>query len=164
MYCSRVRKVGSIIEKLKEMLEEYLKKTKPKYYPPVENLLDLVIDVYSIGFCHFYHCVHDSAGLGSVWCIAEQPVFTAYCKRADRIFAEIIRKTAAAVFQIGGQIGAAILNVGDSFIHSASTDRALLIKPRQKAFYYRLSFFKTNLFDSIEGRIPLIVKVVVSKK
>ena len=55
MYCSRVRKVGSIIEKLKEMLEEYLKKTKPKYYPPVENLLDLVIDVYSIGFCHFYH-------------------------------------------------------------------------------------------------------------
>ena len=36
-----VRKVGSIIEKLKEMLEEYLKKTKPKYYPPVENLLDL---------------------------------------------------------------------------------------------------------------------------
>ena len=25
-----------------------------------------MIDVYSIGFCHFYHCVHDSAGLGSV--------------------------------------------------------------------------------------------------
>ena len=57
------------------------------------------------------------------------------------------------VFQIGGQIGAAILNIGDSFIHSASTDRALLIKPRQKAFYYRLFFFKTSLFDSIEGRI-----------
>ena len=76
-----------------------------------------------------------------------------YCKWADRIFTEIIRKTAAAVFQIGGQIGAAILNIGDSFIHSASTDRALLIKPRQKAFYYRLFFFKTSLFDSIEGRI-----------
>ena len=41
-----VRKVGSIIEKLKEMLEEYLKKTKPKYYPPVENLLDLVYEHY----------------------------------------------------------------------------------------------------------------------
>ena len=39
-----VRKVGSIIEKLKEMLEEYLEKTKPKYYPPVENLLDLVYE------------------------------------------------------------------------------------------------------------------------
>ena len=47
MYCSRVRKVGSIIEKLKEMLEEYLKKTKPKYYPPVENLLDLVYEHYT---------------------------------------------------------------------------------------------------------------------
>ena len=30
-----VRKVGSIIEKLKEMMEEYLKKTEPEYYPPV---------------------------------------------------------------------------------------------------------------------------------
>ena len=39
--------VGSIIEKLKEMLEEYLKKTKPKYYPPVENLLDLVYEHYT---------------------------------------------------------------------------------------------------------------------
>ena len=42
-----VRKVGSIIEKLKEMLEEYLKKTKPKYYPPVENLLDLGYEHYT---------------------------------------------------------------------------------------------------------------------
>ena len=42
-----VRKVGSIIEKLKEMLEEYLEKTKPKYYPPVENLLDLVYEHYT---------------------------------------------------------------------------------------------------------------------
>lgn len=42
-----VRKVGSIIEKLKEMLEEYLKKTKPKYYPPEENLLDLVYEHYT---------------------------------------------------------------------------------------------------------------------
>ena len=42
-----VRKVGSIIEKLKEMLEEYLKKTQPKYYSPVENLLDLVYEHYT---------------------------------------------------------------------------------------------------------------------
>ena len=38
---------GIRIEKLKEMLEEYLKKTKPKYYPPVENLLDLVYEHYT---------------------------------------------------------------------------------------------------------------------
>ena len=37
-------KDGSIIEKLKEMLEEYLKKTEPEYYPPVENLLDLIYE------------------------------------------------------------------------------------------------------------------------
>ena len=42
-----VRKVGSIIEKLKEMLEEYMKKTEPEYYPPVENLLDLVYEHYT---------------------------------------------------------------------------------------------------------------------
>lgn len=42
-----VRKVGSIIEKLKEMLEEYLKKTEPGYYPPVENLLDLIYEHYT---------------------------------------------------------------------------------------------------------------------
>ena len=32
-----VGKDGSIIEKLKELLEDYIKKTKPEYYPPVEK-------------------------------------------------------------------------------------------------------------------------------
>ena len=40
-------KGGSIIERLKEMLEEYLKKTKPEYYPPVEKLLDLIYEHYT---------------------------------------------------------------------------------------------------------------------
>ena len=42
-----VGKDGSIIEKLKKMLEEYLKKTEPEYYPPVENLLDLIYEHYT---------------------------------------------------------------------------------------------------------------------
>ena len=42
-----VGKDGSIIEKLKEILEEYLKKTEPEYYPPVENLLDLIYEHYT---------------------------------------------------------------------------------------------------------------------
>ena len=29
------------------MLEDYLKKTEPKYYPPVENLLDLIYEHYT---------------------------------------------------------------------------------------------------------------------
>ena len=29
---------------MKEMLKEYLKKTEPEYYPPVENLLDLIYE------------------------------------------------------------------------------------------------------------------------
>ena len=29
------------------MLEEYLSKTKPQYYPPVENLLDLIYEHYT---------------------------------------------------------------------------------------------------------------------
>lgn len=42
-----VGKGGSIIEKLKEMLEEYLKNTESEYYPPVENLLDLIYEHYT---------------------------------------------------------------------------------------------------------------------
>ena len=42
-----VGKDGSIIEKLKELLEDYIKKTKPEYYPPVENLLDLIYEHYT---------------------------------------------------------------------------------------------------------------------
>ena len=38
---------GSIIEKLKEMLEEYIKKTEPEYYPPVEKLLNLIYEHYT---------------------------------------------------------------------------------------------------------------------
>ena len=29
------------------MLEEYLRKTEPEYYPPVENLLDLIYEHYT---------------------------------------------------------------------------------------------------------------------
>ena len=29
------------------MLEHYLKKTEPEYYPPVENLLDLIYEHYT---------------------------------------------------------------------------------------------------------------------
>ena len=29
------------------MLEDYLKKTEPEYYPPVENLLDLIYEHYT---------------------------------------------------------------------------------------------------------------------
>ena len=32
---------------MKEMLKEYLKKTEPEYYPPVENLLDLIYEHYT---------------------------------------------------------------------------------------------------------------------
>lgn len=42
-----VGKDGSIIEKLKEMLEVYIKKMEPEYYPPVENLLDLIYEHYT---------------------------------------------------------------------------------------------------------------------
>lgn len=42
-----VGKDGSIIEKLKEMLEEYMEKTEPEFYPPVENLLDLIYEHYT---------------------------------------------------------------------------------------------------------------------
>ena len=42
-----VGKDGSIIEKLKEMLEVYIKKMEPEYYPPVENMLDLIYEHYT---------------------------------------------------------------------------------------------------------------------
>ena len=42
-----VGKDGSIIEKLKEMLEEYMKKTEPEFYPPAKNLLDLIYEHYT---------------------------------------------------------------------------------------------------------------------
>ena len=35
------------VEKLREMLENYLSKTEPKYYPPVENLIDLIYENYT---------------------------------------------------------------------------------------------------------------------
>ena len=42
-----VRKVGSIIKELIQEMEQYLKDTQPHYYPPVENLLDLVYEHYT---------------------------------------------------------------------------------------------------------------------
>lgn len=41
-----VGKDGSIIEKLKEMLEEYLKKTEPDYYPPGNGVLCIGEDCF----------------------------------------------------------------------------------------------------------------------
>ena len=38
---------GSIIKELIQEMEQYLKDTQPHYYPPVENLLDLVYEHYT---------------------------------------------------------------------------------------------------------------------
>ena len=38
---------GSIIEKVKALLEDNIRKTEPEYYPPVENLLDLIYEHYT---------------------------------------------------------------------------------------------------------------------
>ena len=38
-------------------------------------LVAVVIDVYSICFCHLNHRVYDGTGLGTVWGITEQPIF-----------------------------------------------------------------------------------------
>ena len=32
---------------MKELLEDCIKKTEPEYYPPVENLLDLIYEHYT---------------------------------------------------------------------------------------------------------------------
>ncbi len=48
-----VRGEGSIItenealKNLKQILENYINTTPPKYYPPVENLLDLIYETYT---------------------------------------------------------------------------------------------------------------------
>lgn len=42
-----VGKDGSVIENLKEILKKYLKGVSPKYYPPVENMLDLIYEHYT---------------------------------------------------------------------------------------------------------------------
>ena len=42
-----VGREGSIIEKLREILENYINTTSPKYYPPVENLIDLIYENYT---------------------------------------------------------------------------------------------------------------------
>ena len=98
-----------------------------------------MIDVYSICFCYFYHRIYKSTGLCSVRSITDQPVLSPDSTRTDRIFTKIIRKTASPIFQIGSKIGTAVLDVSDCLIHTASADRSLLVKPRQKAFYYPMS-------------------------
>ena len=48
-----VGREGSIItknetlENIKQILENYINTTPPKYYPPVENLLDLIYETYT---------------------------------------------------------------------------------------------------------------------
>lgn len=41
-----VGRKGSIVKKLSEKLENYLSKIESKYYPLVENLLDLIYETY----------------------------------------------------------------------------------------------------------------------
>ena len=42
-----VGKAGSIIEKIRKMREEYIEENGAEYYPPVENLLDLIYEHYT---------------------------------------------------------------------------------------------------------------------
>ena len=71
-----------------------------------------MIDIHSIRFCHFYDCVSDGTGLGTIWTITKKPVFTPHCEWTDRVFAEIIRDAAASIFQISFHVWNAVTNVG----------------------------------------------------
>ena len=122
-----------------------------------------MIDVYSICLCHFYHGIYNGTGLCTVRSITEQPVFTAYREWADRILAEIIRKAASAIFQIGHKIGPAVLDIGDCLIHPGSPDRFLQVKPRQKALNDRGTSFSRRAFLR-ESKVVLLALIVSSRR
>ena len=53
-----------------------------KIFKEHKQIGKIVIDIYSIGLCHFYHRVYNSTGLSSIWCVTEKPVFTVMFYRA----------------------------------------------------------------------------------
>ena len=87
----------------------------------------VMVDVYSICFFHFYHRVYDSTCLRSIWCVAEQSVFPPYSKWANSVFTKVIRKASFAIFKVSCKIGAAVLNIGNCFIHSWILNHKYLI-------------------------------------
>ena len=42
-----VGKDGSVIEDIRKILKDFMERIKPEYYPPVENLLDLIYEHYT---------------------------------------------------------------------------------------------------------------------
>lgn len=42
-----VGKEGSVIENIQKLLKDFMESAKPEYYPPVENLLDLIYEHYT---------------------------------------------------------------------------------------------------------------------
>lgn len=65
-----------------------------------QQIIQIFIDVQVMGFRHLYHCVNGCTCLCPLRHITEHPVFSSQCKRTDCILAQIIRKTASAIFQI----------------------------------------------------------------
>ena len=96
---------------------------------------------------HLDHRINNGAGIGSIDRIAEQPVFSSYRKRADRIFTQIVCKAVASVFQIGFGCIPAVHGISHCLVHAAVPLWSLLVQPRPKSLKNCFFLLETQLFS-----------------
>ena len=94
-----------------------------------------------------FNCVDHGTGIRSLYGIAEQPVLAPYCKRTDRILAEVISKAAPPVLQIGLCCITKVENVIYGFIHPGIPDWLLLIQSRPESLQNRFFLLETQLLS-----------------
>ena len=111
----------------------------------IQQKFQIFVNVQVVCLCHFNHCIDYSTGIGSFYRITEQPVFVANCKRTDRVLAEIVCETAAAILQIGLCCFPPVKDIIHRFIHAGIPDWLLLLKPRPESLQNRFFLLETQL-------------------
>ena len=120
----------------------------------IQQKFQIFVNVKVVRPCHFNHCIDYSTGIGSFYRITEQPVLPANCKRTDRVLAEIVCETTAAILQKGKQVlkNAEFIRKSDIFLCRIFTGIQMLFYSALSAFGWSISIPDISQSNSRQER------------
>ena len=97
---------------------------------PYGKKAQIIEGIQTVGLCRLYHRVDDGAGLRSLWCIVEQPVFPAHYKGPDGVFRRVVGDIHLAAVEKSVQILLLVSGIAHRILQLAARRRVQLFHTR----------------------------------
>ncbi len=98
-----------------------------------KQVFQVMVYVYIVCLGSFNYRINKGAGVGTIRCVGEKPVFAAGHERLAASLAGVVMKTAAAVLKVGGQELPSVPYIDEGLIQPGVLNGSLGIKLREES-------------------------------